>query len=72
MAIPEITESHVGSVHCVTLGATPAEGGTRAGTITVGGAGSVVYAGSAEQVGQEGEVSTQRQSDKSHSKEGGW
>jgi acetyl-CoA decarbonylase/synthase complex subunit delta len=52
MPIPEITESHVGSVHCVTLGATQAEGGTRAQTVTVGGAGSVVYAGSAEQVGQ--------------------
>ena len=43
MSIPKITESFAGSVGRVTLGATKDAGGTRSGTVTVGGAAKVVY-----------------------------
>ena len=52
MPIPEITESFAGSVSRVTIGATKADGGTRTSTITVGGAGNVVYGGSVEQMSE--------------------
>ena len=52
MPIPEIAESFTGSVNKVTLGATKNEGGTRASTITVGGAKNVVYGGSPDQSGE--------------------
>jgi acetyl-CoA decarbonylase/synthase complex subunit delta len=52
MPVPEITESFVGSVNRVTLGATKDGGGTRAGTVTVGGASNVVYGGSFEDAGE--------------------
>ncbi|MHC4193718.1 MAG: CO dehydrogenase/acetyl-CoA synthase subunit delta [Planctomycetota bacterium] len=48
MPVPEIAESFAGSVNRVTLGATKDSGGTRASTVTVGGARNVVYGGSFE------------------------
>jgi len=48
MPVPEIAESFTGSVNRVTLGATKDGGGTRASTVTVGGARNVVYGGSME------------------------
>ncbi|MHC4532046.1 MAG: acetyl-CoA decarbonylase/synthase complex subunit delta, partial [Planctomycetota bacterium] len=52
MPVPEVTESFVGSVNRVTLGATKDQGGTRTSTITVGGARNVVYGGSFEDAGE--------------------
>ncbi len=52
MQIPEIKESHIGTVNRVTLGATDADGGTRTNTLTVGGAEAVVYGRSAEHAGE--------------------
>ena len=52
MPVPEIKDSFAGSVNRVTLGATKDNGGTRASTITVGGARNVVYGGSAEEAGE--------------------
>jgi acetyl-CoA decarbonylase/synthase complex subunit delta len=43
MSVPEINENYTGSVNRVTLGATIDNGGTRTSTVTVGGAGNVVY-----------------------------
>jgi acetyl-CoA decarbonylase/synthase complex subunit delta len=48
MPVPEIAESFAGSVNRVTLGATKDSGGTRASTVTVGGARNVAYGGSFE------------------------
>jgi len=45
MPVPEITESFVGSVNKITLGATNDNGGTRTSTITVGGSRNFVYGG---------------------------
>ena len=45
MSVPEITDSFVGSVNRVTLGATKEDGGTRTSTVTIGGAHNVVYGG---------------------------
>jgi len=52
MPVPEITESFVGSINRVTLGATEGNGGTRRSTVTVGGAGNVVYGGSVADKGE--------------------
>jgi acetyl-CoA decarbonylase/synthase complex subunit delta len=52
MPVPEITESFVGSVNRVTLGATKDNGGTRGSTVTVGGASNVVYGGSPDNAGE--------------------
>ena len=51
MQIPEIVESNVGSVNTITLGATADQGGTRTGTITIGGATSAVFAGTPDNLG---------------------
>ena len=45
MPVPEITDSFVGSVNKVTLGATKDNGGTRTSTVTVGGSRNFVYGG---------------------------
>ena len=47
----EIADNFIGSVNVVTLGATKSNGGTRTSTVTVGGAGNVVYGGSPDQAG---------------------
>ena len=52
MPVPEITDSFVGSVNRVTLGATKEAGGTRSSTVTVGGARNVVYGGSIDDAGE--------------------
>jgi len=52
MPVPKISESFVGSVNQVTLGATKDNGGTRTSTITVGGARNVVYGGSPADAGE--------------------
>ncbi|MHC4123390.1 MAG: acetyl-CoA decarbonylase/synthase complex subunit delta [Planctomycetota bacterium] len=52
MSIPEVSESFVGSVNRITLGAAKDNGGTRTSTITVGGASNVVYGGSNTEVGE--------------------
>ena len=52
MPVPEITDSFVGSVNRVTLGATQEGGGTRVSKVTVGGARNVVYGGSIDDAGQ--------------------
>jgi acetyl-CoA decarbonylase/synthase complex subunit delta len=52
MPVPEVSESFVGSVNRVTLGATKDDGGTRTSTITVGGARNVVYGGSPDDAGE--------------------
>ena len=52
MPIPEVVQNHVGSVNEVTLGATKENGGTRTHTVTIGGAGSVVYGGLPEKAGR--------------------
>ncbi len=51
MIVPEIVDSFVGSVNCVTLGATKQNGGTRTTTVTIGGARNVVYGGNPDQAG---------------------
>lgn len=51
MPLPEVRESFAGVVNEVTLGATAEDGGTRTGTITVGGAKNVVFGGSADEKG---------------------
>jgi len=43
MAIPDVKEKWSGCVNTVTLGATPAEGGTRGSTVTVGGATGIPF-----------------------------
>ncbi|OHB78504.1 MAG: CO dehydrogenase/acetyl-CoA synthase subunit delta [Planctomycetes bacterium RBG_16_64_12] len=43
MAIPDVKEKWSGRVNTVTLGATPAEGGTRGSTVTVGGASGIPF-----------------------------
>jgi len=43
MAIPDVKQKWSGRVHTVTLGATSAEGGTRARTVTVGGASGIPF-----------------------------
>ncbi len=45
MAIPQVAQNFAGSVTEVTLGATAENGGTRASTVTIGGAKNVVHAG---------------------------
>lgn len=45
MPVPKTTETYKGSVSRVVLGATKERGGTRAVTITVGGASSILYGG---------------------------
>ncbi len=52
MPVPKVAESFVGSVNRVTLGATTDNGGTRSSTVTVGGAGNVVYGGSPANAGE--------------------
>jgi acetyl-CoA decarbonylase/synthase, CODH/ACS complex subunit delta len=52
MPVPEITDSFVGSVNRVTLGATRDKGGSRSTTVTVGGAKNVVYGGSPDIAGE--------------------
>ena len=52
MQIPELTDSFIGEVSRVTLGATKEDDGTRSSTITVGGSQNVVYGGSIEQRGE--------------------
>jgi acetyl-CoA decarbonylase/synthase complex subunit delta len=52
MAVPEVTDSFTGIVNKITLGATKEEGGTRASTVTIGGARNVVYGGSIEDKGE--------------------
>ncbi len=52
MPVPEITDSFVGSVNRVTLGATKENGGSRSNTVTVGGAKNVMYGGSPDQAGE--------------------
>ncbi|MCF7975291.1 MAG: acetyl-CoA decarbonylase/synthase complex subunit delta [Phycisphaerae bacterium] len=51
MPIPELVQTHAGSVSRVTLGATKEQGGTRTHTVTIGGAASVVYGGLPEKAG---------------------
>jgi len=48
MAVPEVADGFTGEVTRITLGATKEQGGTRASTVTVGGARNVVYGGSQE------------------------
>jgi acetyl-CoA decarbonylase/synthase complex subunit delta len=48
MQVPEIADSFTGQVIKITLGATKADGGTRASTVTVGGARNVTYGGTIE------------------------
>jgi acetyl-CoA decarbonylase/synthase complex subunit delta len=43
MPLPEVKEKWSGRVHPVTLGATPAEGGTRGRTVTLGGASGIPF-----------------------------
>jgi acetyl-CoA decarbonylase/synthase complex subunit delta len=52
MSVPEVSESFVGSVNKVTLGATKDSGGTRTSTVTIGGARNVVYGGSMEEMSE--------------------
>ena len=52
MPVPEVAESFTGEVSRVTLGATKDNGGTRSSTVTVGGAGNVVYGGSIKDAGE--------------------
>ena len=52
MPVPEIAESFTGSVNRVTLGADKDSGGTRTSTVTIGGAGNVVYGGSSANAGE--------------------
>ncbi len=52
MTVPEVSESFVGSVNKVTLGATKDGGGTRTSTVTVGGAHNVIYGGSITDAGE--------------------
>ena len=52
MPVPEVTESFIGSVNRMTLGATKENGGTRSVTVTVGGAKNVVYGGSVDDAGE--------------------
>jgi len=52
MAVPEVADSFTGQVSRITLGATKADGGTRASTVTVGGAKNVVYGGAVEDAGE--------------------
>ena len=52
MAVPEVADSFTGQVNRITLGATKADGGTRASTVTVGGAKNVVYGGAVEDAGE--------------------
>jgi acetyl-CoA decarbonylase/synthase complex subunit delta len=52
MSVPQITESFAGSVNRVTLGATTDSGGTRATTVTIGGANNIVYGGSTGDAGE--------------------
>jgi len=51
MPVPEITDSFVGQVNKITIGATKDEGGTRSSTVSVGGAKNIVYGGSYEDAG---------------------
>ncbi|MHC4287534.1 MAG: hypothetical protein ACYSSJ_04445 [Planctomycetota bacterium] len=48
MVVPKYAVSFSSKVNRVTLGATKENGGTRTSTVTVGGAGNVVYGGSIE------------------------
>jgi len=48
MPVPQVADSFTGQVNRITLGATKAEGGTRASTVTIGGARNAVYGGSVE------------------------
>jgi len=43
MSIPDVKEKWSGRVNVVTIGATPAEGGTRGRTVTIGGAGGIPF-----------------------------
>jgi len=52
MPIPQVAERFAGSVNQVTLGAAKDSGGTRSSTVTIGGAGNVVYGGSSADAGQ--------------------
>ncbi|MHC4855713.1 MAG: acetyl-CoA decarbonylase/synthase complex subunit delta [Planctomycetota bacterium] len=52
MSIPEVTDSFVGTVNRVTLGAIAADGGTRTSTVTIGGASNVVYGGAFTDAGE--------------------
>lgn len=52
MAVPEVADSFTGQVNRITLGATKADGGTRASTVTVGGAKNVVYGGAVGDAGE--------------------
>jgi len=52
MPVPQVTESFTGSVNKITLGATKDNGGTRASTVTIGGASNVVYGGSSANAGE--------------------
>jgi len=52
MIVPEVSESFVGSVNKVILGATKDSGGTRSSTVTIGGARNVVYGGSMEEMSE--------------------
>jgi acetyl-CoA decarbonylase/synthase complex subunit delta len=52
MQVPQISQSYVGSVNRVTIGATKDAGGTRSSAVTVGGARNVVYGGSLENAGE--------------------
>ena len=46
MSVPQIAESFSSEIWRITLGATKEAGGSRASTVTVGGARNVVYGGS--------------------------
>lgn len=52
MPVPQITDSFVGSVNRIVLGATSSNGGTRSTTVTVGGAKNVVFGGSVDDIGE--------------------
>lgn len=52
MQIPEVAESFTGSVNRLTIGTTAEGGGTRASTVTVGGARNVVYGGLPSDAGE--------------------
>jgi len=45
MTIPDAQQKWAGQVNTVTLGATPAQGGTRGRTVTIGGAGGIPFLG---------------------------
>ncbi len=43
MEIPDVAEKRTGKVNVVVIGATPEEGGTRTGTVTIGGASALPF-----------------------------